>query len=131
MKKNKLTKKQLETMKIFWSSDKPLAVSEIVQIHPSLNINTVRVTTSFLRKNGYIKEADVIMVGKSLARTYSPIISEDEYVAENFSNIHQKLFSKAIFSNFVEQEKDQKVLEELQAILEKRQQELQEESSHD
>lgn len=131
MKKNKLTKKQLETMKIFWSADKPLAVSEIVQIHPSLNINTVRVTTSFLRKNGYIKEADVIMVGKSLARTYSPIISEDEYVAENFSNIHQKLFSKAIFSNFVEQEKDQKVLEELQAILEKRQQELQEESSHD
>lgn len=131
MKKNKLTKKQLETMKIFWSADKPLAVSEIVQIHPSLNINTVRVTTSFLRKNGYIKEADVIMVGKSLARTYSPIISEDEYVAENFSNIHQKLFSKAIFSNFVEQEKDQKVLEELQTILEKRQQELQEESSHD
>ncbi len=131
MKKNKLTKKQLETMKIFWSADKPLAVSEIVQIHPSLNINTVRVTTSFLRKNGYIKEADVIMVGKSLARTYSPIISEDEYVAENFSNIHQKLFSKAIFSNFVEQEKNQKVLEELQAILEKRQQELQEESSHD
>lgn len=131
MEKNKLTKKQLETMKIFWSADKPLAVSEIVQIHPSLNINTVRVTTSFLRKNGYIKEADVIMVGKSLARTYSPIISEDEYVAENFSNIHQKLFSKAIFSNFVEQEKDQKVLEELQAILEKRQQELQEESSHD
>ena len=35
-------KKQLEIMKILWSSDKPLIASEILKRNDSLNINTVQ-----------------------------------------------------------------------------------------
>ena len=40
--KKRITKKQLEVMKILWSSDKPLIASEILKKNDSLNINTVQ-----------------------------------------------------------------------------------------
>lgn len=36
----KLTKKQVEIMKIFWASEHPLAASDILKLDESMNINT-------------------------------------------------------------------------------------------
>jgi Fe2+ or Zn2+ uptake regulation protein len=38
----KLTKKQVEIMKIFWASEHPLAASDILKLDESMNINTIR-----------------------------------------------------------------------------------------
>lgn len=126
MLKKKLTKKQLEVMKIFWAAQNPLSASEIAELYPSLNLNTVRSAISFLLKNEYIKTEDVILNKRALTRTYSAVISADEYVAENFSDSSHGIFSKAIFSNFVKQENDPKIIAELKNILEMREEELKE-----
>ncbi|MDD3184014.1 MAG: BlaI/MecI/CopY family transcriptional regulator [Anaerostipes sp.] len=124
--KKKLTKKQLETMKIFWSSSNPLTASDIVERNPSLNINTVRATIKFLLDNNYIKADDVVLKNKSLTRTYSPTITADEYVVSTFSKSSKTLFSTAIVSNLVSQENDLTKIKELKAIIEQREQELKE-----
>ncbi len=126
MLKKKLTKKQLEVMKIFWAAQNPLSASEVAELYPSLNLNTVRSAISFLLKNEYIKTEDVILNKRALTRTYSAVISADEYVAENFSDSSHGIFSKAIFSNFVKQENDPKIIAELKNILEMREEELKE-----
>ncbi len=126
MLKKKLTKKQLEVMKIFWAAQSPLSASEVAELYPSLNLNTVRSAISFLLKNEYIKTEDVILNKRALTRTYSAVISADEYVAENFSDSSHGIFSKAIFSNFVKQENDPKIIAELKNILEMREEELKE-----
>ena len=41
----KLTKKQVEIMKIFWASEHPLAASDILKLDESMNINTIRAST--------------------------------------------------------------------------------------
>ena len=38
----KLTKKQVEIMKIFWANEHPLAASDILKLDESMNINTIR-----------------------------------------------------------------------------------------
>lgn len=39
--RQKLTKKQLEVMKILWNSPTPMIASNIEKENPSLNINTI------------------------------------------------------------------------------------------
>lgn len=53
----KLTKKQVEIMKIFWASEHPLAASDILKLDESMNINTIRASIQSLLKADYIEVA--------------------------------------------------------------------------
>ena len=46
----KLTKKQVEIMKIFWASEHPLAASDILKLDESMNINTIRASIQIILK---------------------------------------------------------------------------------
>ena len=70
--KKRITKKQLEIMKILWSSDKPLIASEILKRNDSLNINTVQACLRALVNKQFIKVADIVYSGTVLTRSYTP-----------------------------------------------------------
>ena len=78
-KKQKLTKKQLEIMKILWNSPTPMIASDIEKNNPSLNINTIQACLRALMKAEYIKVADIVYSGTVLTRSYTPCVSKEEY----------------------------------------------------
>ena len=78
-KKQKLTKKQLEIMKILWNSPTPMIASDIEKSNPSLNINTIQACLRALMKAEYIKVADIVYSGTVLTRSYTPCVSKEEY----------------------------------------------------
>ena len=69
-KKQKLTKKQLEIMKILWNSPTPMIASDIEKSNPSLNINTIQACLRALMK------AEAIY--GTFSRTIS-YLSDDKY----------------------------------------------------
>ena len=74
----KLTKKQVEIMKIFWASEHPLAASDILKLDESMNINTIRASIQSLLKADYIEVAGIEHRGNVLARTYTAKIKKSD-----------------------------------------------------
>ncbi len=128
MKQKKLTKRQLDVMKILWASEGPMTVSSIKKSNPSLNINTVRSAVQTLLKNEYIEIADIVYSGTVLSRSYKPIISAEEYISDNFSDIHGLFSSPAFLAHFIEQENNPDVIRQLEKKIQKRKQELEKEN---
>lgn len=124
MKLKKLTKRQLDIMKILWSSSKPLISSDFIKIDPSLNINTVQSALRMLLSNGYIEVADIVYSGTVLSRSYTPLISAEQYIRINFSGITESNFSSNLISHYIEQEDDLQVINRLENLLKKRREEL-------
>ena len=85
--RQKLTKKQLEVMKILWNSPTPMIASNIEKENPSLNINTIQACLRALIKAEYIKVADIVYSGTVLTRSYTPCISKEDYFSESFEDI--------------------------------------------
>lgn len=90
----KLTKKQVEIMKIFWASEHPLAASDILKLDESMNINTIRASIQSLLKADYIEVAGIEHRGNVLARTYTSKIKIEEYIISNFAGINNKISKK-------------------------------------
>ena len=121
----KLTKSQLDIMKVFWETDKPLSVSDITRINPELNINTVRAALNTMLKKNFITVDDIVYSGTVLSRSYRPVITLEEYLADNFSGITKDSFTSAMVANFINNENDIAVIEEIETLLQKRKREIQ------
>lgn len=130
----KLTKRELEIMNILWESDAPLIASDITKKGNNLTINTVQALLKKLLKLEYIKVADIVYSGTVLSRSYVPAISSDEYEMGNIMNSYSNISDKAkgvsrFVAAFLEDNEDpEQLLEEineLQALLRKKEQELQ------
>lgn len=123
---NKLTRRQLDVMKVLWESDKPLIASEIVKRDSSFNINTVQTALKVLLNQGYIDVADIVYSGTVLTRSYKPILSPDTYFESNFSDISIFKSPVSLFANFINSENDSEVIDKLEEIIRKRKEELKE-----
>lgn len=97
----KLTKKQVEIMKIFWASEHPLAASDILKLDESMNINTIRASIQSLLKADYIEVAGIEHRGNVLARTYTSKIKIEEYIISNFAGINNKISKKSLVAQFI------------------------------
>ncbi len=113
-----LSKRELDVMKIFWQSGKPLTASEIVNIS-NISISTVHTVLNKLQSKNAIEVDEIIFSGKVLCRSYRPTISAKNYdmrkiVASFKSIIHTDISTSHFVSALLGQEKDtQKVLNEL------------------
>lgn len=126
MKRQKLTKKQLEVMKILWNNSSPMIASEIEETNPSLNINTIQACLRALLKSEYIKIADIVYSGTVLTRSYTPCVSKEEYFSESFKDIvGSSPFS--LFASLIESETDAEELEQLEQLIAKKKEELKKE----
>lgn len=126
MKRQKLTKKQLEVMKILWNNSSPMIASEIEENNPSLNINTIQACLRALLKSEYIKIADIVYSGTVLTRSYTPCVSKEEDFSESFKDIvGSSPFS--LFASLIDSETDAEELEQLEQLIAKKKEELKKE----
>lgn len=116
----KLTKKQVEVMKIFWSNEKPLAASDILELGENMNINTIRTSIRALLEAGYIEVANIEHREKALTQTYISTVGMDEYIISNFAGINNKISKKSLVAQFIKNEEDEEVINELEQELKHR-----------
>lgn len=117
MLKNRLSKKQLEVMKLFWESPTPLIASEIVKSSKDLQINTVQACLRSLIKKEYIEIADIIYSGTVLTRSYRPLITKEKYFNNTYEDIMGNASSSQLMASLIEEESDLETLEKLEALL--------------
>ena len=122
--KKRFTKNQMEIMKILWDSDKPLIASDIVKQNKSLNINTVQACLRSLIANNAIKVADIVYSGTVLTRSYSPVVTKEEYLNSTCTDILGRGSLSSLVASLINIETDQSELEELEKIITHKKEEL-------
>lgn len=124
--KKKLSKQQLEVMKILWNSETPLIASDIVKKHPALNINTVQACLRVLIKAEAIEIADIVYSGTVLTRSYRPLISKDEYFNDTYKDIIGDATRSSLITSLIKSETDIEELDRLRDMINKRKAEIEE-----
>lgn len=122
--KKRITKKQLEIMKILWSSDKPLIASEILKRNNSLNINTVQACLRALVNKQFIKVADIVYSGTVLTRSYTPLVSREDFLGTACQDIIGKAKVSSLIASLIDTETNLSELEELEKLIEQKKEEL-------
>ena len=122
--KKKLSKRQLDVMKVLWDHSSPMVASDIVNGSPALNINTVQSCLKVLLKENLIEVADIVYSGTVLSRSYRPLISRDEYF--NTEYIIGTSSTSSLIAAFIKEEQDASKLERLEQIIQKRKKEIEE-----
>ena len=122
--KRKLSKRQLDVMKILWDAGTPMVASDIVKAGSSLNINTVQASLRVLLKAGLIEVADIVYSGTVLSRSYRPLISRDAYFDAEYKDIVGNSSTSSLIAAFIRQEQDTSELERIEQMIEKRKKEI-------
>lgn len=122
--KKKLSKQQLEVMKILWNSDAPLKASDIVSRHAGLNINTVQACLRVLVKAEAIEVADIVHSKTVLSRRYRPLLSKDEYFDAAYKDIIGDASRSSLIASLISAETDPAKLEKFREMIDKRKAEI-------
>ncbi|MGL5900427.1 MAG: BlaI/MecI/CopY family transcriptional regulator [Lactobacillaceae bacterium] len=85
MEKLKFTKRELDIMHVLWDAKEPLSAKEVFQQNSSISLNTIQAVLRKLLRNKIIKTAEIGYSGTVLTRKYSPLLSEEDYLASQFS----------------------------------------------
>lgn len=135
MKFPKLTNTDISILHTLWKSNKPLLVSEMIQLDDSLSTPTVQRRLKQLLKDGYVEVADIVQSGKVLARRYQPLKTSEEFLEEEFLDLLPTIGNKTMFSTGIisallnNSENDESVLSELENFIEEQKIKLQEENN--
>ena len=117
--KKKLSKRQLDVMKVLWNHSSPMVASDIVSGSPALNINTVQSCLKVLLKEELIEVADIVYSGTVLSRSYRPLISRDEYFNTEYKDIIGTSSTSSLIAAFIKEEQNASELERLEQIIQK------------
>ncbi|WP_077612375.1 BlaI/MecI/CopY family transcriptional regulator [Clostridium sp. Marseille-P2415] len=115
----KISEKEKDIMSVLWCSKDPLTASEITQKGNGLNINTVQASMRNLLKKQYIKIADIVYSGTVLTRCYEPIISAEEYAADQLHSMRLNTlnFSTVNFIDHFLKDSEPDILDKLEDII--------------
>ena len=111
-------------MKILWKSDTPLIASDIVKKDSTMNINTVQACLRSLIANNSIKVADIVYSGTVLTRSYTPVISLEEYFGNACTDMFGKDRKSMLIASLIDTENNLDELEHLEEMIAQRKQEL-------
>ena len=128
MKKEALTKSELEIMTLLWRVDKPLTASEIIEhsTDKTWKDSYVHLLINSLMEKGIIEVAGFKKATKNYARTFKPTVSREEYLvlkltkSKNYSKEQMPVFFKALISKT----NDTALLNELEEAIKARKAEL-------
>lgn len=118
--KKRLTKKQLDVMKILWESDAPMVASDIVKKSDALNINTVQASLRSLIANHSIEVAGIVYSGTVLTRSYTPIITREEYFNSTYTDIFGTGQKSALIASLIDSETSLDELDHLENLIAQR-----------
>ena len=116
--------KKLKIIKFFWRSDKPLIASEILKRNDSLNINTVQACLRALVNKQFIKVADIVYSGTVLTRSYTPLVSREDFLGTACQDIIGKAKVSSLIASLIDTETNLSELEELEKLIEQKKEEL-------
>ena len=122
MTKVRLSNRELAIMTVLWNAERPLAATDIPELDPSLNINTVKSALQNLLKKSCIQVADIVYHGTVLTRTYKPILTQESYSSEHFMRFQKS--SSSFIAALVKAEKDEKTLDALEKLIQEQKKEL-------
>ena len=122
--KKRLTKKELEIMKILWNSNKALVASEIASRGEELNINTVHACLRTLLKKEAIKIDGIVYSGTVLTRSYSPVITKEDYFDDIYNDILGGKKNNMLIRSLIDSKTDLSELETLEKIIAEKKKEL-------
>ena len=122
----KITNRELEILQLLWHTDRPLIASEIAALKPDLTINTVQAVLRNLLKYKYIEVAEIVYSGTVLSRSYVPVVSREEYLDFSCQKLSQLSSSSLVMASFIGNTENTDVLNELEAMIQKRKKELEE-----
>lgn len=97
----KISGREKDIMSVLWGSSEALTASAIAQKGGGLSINTVQSVVRSLMKKKYIDVADIVYSGTVLTRSYKPIISAEQYAAEQLNTMRTNTFNFSTL-NFVD-----------------------------
>jgi len=124
MKKYEVTNKELDVLKTLWASDRPLTAKEIHENNQNLVLSTVQLSLKKLIKKNLVEIKDIVYSGTVLTRSYSPIISEEAFVVNQFQNLNLSVLLSEFLGN-----NSSKImyneLDELEELLKQKKSELQ------
>ena len=112
-------------MTIFWSIDKPLTVSEVLQHRKegTWSANSIHPLLNKLLENGYIGVCGSQKVAKVNSRLYEAKISLSDYVTNQVSEVFDNETNKFHVSSFLsgllggDKENDKEIISELEKWL--------------
>ena len=123
-----LTKSEKQIMELLWSSEQPLTCHEIIENcdGKTWKDSYIHIMIRSLIEKDMIKVDGVELACKNYARKFAPAMSKDEYIVKTLMN--EKVWTNdkmpPLFSAFVNNEADLAVLEQFDAIIQARKQEL-------
>lgn len=133
MKKNTLTKNELEIMNLLWETGRALSRSEIIDLSPnrSWKQSSIHILLNKMLEKEVIKVDGFVRTGKTYGRVYSPTITQNDYtVMQIIDNAnYQKSKSSATLAIFKallsDSDVDASLINELQNMIDRRKKELQ------
>lgn len=127
---DELNAHELAIMNVLWNSKKSMIASEIVEADPSLTIPTVQRLLKKLMEKRYIKVAEIVTSGKVLARSYSAVKKQEDYMKFQIKSYypdqtHEVDFSKTVVATLLnEAHNDITLISELEDFLNQKKKEL-------
>ena len=125
MERKPLSTRQQQIMEILWNAEGGMTASAIVNAREDLQINTVQASLRSLLKKKYVKIGEIVYSGTVLSRSYVPIVSREEYMALSCREL-SRLSSSALLASLIHKEDDEKLLDELTEMIQKRKKEIEE-----
>ena len=122
----KITPKEEDILEVLWDSDTPLLASDIPKINPSLSISTVQLALRNLLSKNIIEVANIVYSGTVLTRSYIPIISAEQYAADQLQaiRINTLNFSTMNFINHLTKNDETDILSELEDTIRHKKEEI-------
>lgn len=118
-KLSKISEREKDIMSVLWHSEEALTASAIAEKGNSLSINTVQAAMRSLMKKKYIEVADIVYSGTVLTRSYKPIISAEQYAANQLQLVRVSTmnFSTLNFIDHLLKNDESGILDELEEII--------------
>lgn len=120
MSYTQLTKRESQVMDILWKHDKKMSANDIKLASDGLSIYTISQVLQYLLSIGYVEVTGIGKNKKSIARLYSPCISESEYV----SSFIKKETCEEIAVHYIQNSNDISEITKLEQLIEKKKKEL-------
>lgn len=125
MNKKTLSPRQLEVMEILWDAKKSMTASEIVNAS-ELQINTVQASLRSLISKKYVEVGQIVYSGTVLSRSYIPVVTREEYLKFSCEKLSALSSSSLVMASLIDNTSNKEVLEELEAMIQKKKKELEE-----
>ena len=126
----KLTESELQIMELFWSTEKPLAGTEILSLSPTDKLwkdNSLYIMIQTLQRKGVIEEVGAVKGDKGkYLRVFRPTLSRQDYCTQQLQQTLDTKSMPVLFSALLKDaDLTEETIEELEDILKRKKAEIQ------